>query len=607
MLKYVVSMPNPNTHYFEVRLEVDNFNEALSESKELRVKMPVWTPGSYLVREFSKNIPEIHAMLSGSGKIAQSRKVSKNEWIVETEGSSKIEISYRVYAFELTVDTSYLDNMHGVINGASVFVYIEGMQDEAGTLEVVPFSGWKRVSTGLKRESQERLEFSFPSYDVLVDSPLEIGNHSIHEFEVSGTKYEVSIFSATQFHQEKFVSDIQTIVKTTEKVFQDVPYERYIFIVDFASENLFGGLEHLNSTHCIAQILRLDPPPEYHLLLSLFSHEFFHAWNVKRMRPKGLGPFDYDREVYTRSLWIAEGITSYYDDLLLRRCGIFDVAEYLDAFSTNISQMKTLPGSRMQSAQEASFDTWIKHYRQNENSPNVTFSYYTQGAVIGWMLDMEIRKSTGLVKNLDDAMRRVYRETFLAQGRGFTDEEFQAVCEDVSGAESSVRQIFEHRVVGRRDVEYDRYLGYAGLKLVPKKKEESLSFLGVRIREDSGKTSVSSVLSSSPAEMAGVSANDEIIAVNGIRLDKSRLTYYISNRPPGEDVKLTASRQGTLYQTEAHLIAKPILEYRISKMEGANEDEKRLFKNWLGADWSEEIRYKDYAQFPTGRNPLDYV
>lgn len=607
MLKYTVSMPNPNTHYFEVRLEADGLGNLASESRELHVKMPVWTPGSYLIREFSKNIPEITAVLSDSGKTAKTRKVTKNEWILETEGSSKIEISYRVYAFELTVDTSYLDNMHGIINGASVFVYMEGMEDRPGILEIVPFTGWKRVSTGLKRESQDRFVFSFPDYDVLVDSPVEIGNQSVHEFEVSGRKYEVSIFSATPFDQERFVSDLQNIVKTTEKVFQDVPYERYVFIVDFASENLFGGLEHLNSTHCIAQILRLDPPEEYHQLMSLFSHEFFHAWNVKRMRPEGLGPFNYDKEVYTKSLWISEGITSYYDDLLLRRGGIFDVGEYLDAFCNNISQMKTLPGSRVQSAQEASFDTWIKHYRQNENSPNVTFSYYTQGAVIGWMLDMEIRKSTGLAKNLDDVMRRTYLETFLAQGRGFMDEEFEKICEEVSGSDS-VREIFEQRVEGRRDVDYNRYLGYAGLKLGPKKEErQNLSFLGVRIKEDSDRALITTVLCSSPAETAGVSANDEILAVNGIRMDKSRLTFYVPNRRPGELLTLTVSRQGALYQTGALLISKPTLEYRIWKKENATEDEKRLYKNWLGADWSQEIEYKEYNPFPGRVNPLDYL
>ncbi len=604
MLKYVVSMPNPNTHYFEVKMKVGDYKDLVSDPNKLHVKMPVWTPGSYLIREFARNIPELLA--TQSGEKATSYKVSKNEWIVETLGSSEIEISYRVYAFEFTVDTSYLDNLHAIINGASVFMYVEGMQSLEGTLEIIPFRDWKQVATGLERRAEDKFEFSFPNYDILLDSPIEIGSQRIHKFKVNATTYEVSIYSTAHFDEELFVSDVRKIVEATVKVYQDIPYERYVFIVDFVADNFAGGLEHLNSTHCIAQLLRLDPPQEYHELLSLFSHEFLHAWNVKRMRPKGLGPFDYTKETYTKSLWISEGITSYYDDLLIRRAGISTVGEYLDAFCNNISQMKSLPGSRWQSAQEASFDTWIKHYRQNENSPNAIFSYYTQGAVIGWMLDMELRKSTGLSKNLDDAMRRTYRDTFLAEGRGFTDQEFEKICSEVSGSRS-VREIFEQRVVGRMDVDYDKYLGYAGLKLVPKKLEKDVGFLGVRLREEPGKGIVSTVLLSSPAEAAGLSANDEILAVNGIRMDKSLLAFYLPNRRPGELVTVTGARQGSLMQLEARLTTKPTLEYRISKREKASEEEKSLYKNWLGADWEEEIVYVEYKRPPTRPNLLDYI
>ncbi len=544
--------------------------------------------------------------LLNSGEIAKTSKVSKDEWVIETEGSTTVEIRYRVYAFEFTVDTSYLDNLHGIINGASVFVYVEGMQKLEGVLEVIPINGWKNVSTGLAKISETSFEFVFPNYDILIDSPLEIGNQRIHKFDLNGIRYEVSIYSAGKFDQDSFVSDIRRIVKTTEMVFKDIPYNRYVFIVDFMNDNLFGGLEHLNSTHCIAPLLRLDPPQEYHQSLSLFSHEFFHAWNVKRMRPVGLGPFDYSKEAYTKSLWISEGVTSYYDDLLVRQAQIYTVGEYLEAFAQNISQMKSLPGSRWQSAQEASFDSWIKHYRQNENSPNVIFSYYLQGAVIGWMLDMEIRKVTRLSKNLDDVMRKIYQKSFLAEGRGFTEEEFERICVEVSGSES-VREIFRGRVSGRNDVDYDRYLGYAGLRLTPKKEEKGAGFLGVRIRDESGKAITSTVLSSSPAEVSGLSAGDEIMGINGARMDKSRIIFYLQTRKPGELVKLVCSRQGSLIELEGRLTEKPVLEYRIAKKEQANDVERRLFENWLGTSWSDEVNYEDYKIPPTRSNVLDYV
>ena len=283
--------------------------------------MPVWTPGSYLVREFSKNVLDLDAKLIDAKSEAKSYKISKNEWIVETDGSDDVEISYRVYAFELSVNTSYLDDKHGIINGASVFMYVQGMENVEGVLEVHRFKDWKKISTGLHeigKPDSETSQFLIPNYDILVDSPIEIGNQNLHEFSLNGIRYEVSIFSISKFDELSFVSDIRKIVEATTKVFSEVPYDRYIFIVDFTADS-YGGLEHLNSTHCLASIFRLEPPQEYRELLSLFSHEFFHAWNVKRMRPKGLGPFDYTKETYTKSLWIAEGITSYYDDLLIQK------------------------------------------------------------------------------------------------------------------------------------------------------------------------------------------------------------------------------------------------------------------------------------------------
>jgi len=606
MLSYTLSMSKPNTHYFEVKLAISDYRDQVSDPTKLHVKMPVWTPGSYLIREFSRNILDFEATLSDLGRKAKSYKVSKDEWVVETEDSSAIEINYLVYAFEFTVDTSYLDNLHGIINGASVFVYVEGMQKSAGILEVIPFPEWKEVATGLARRSEKRFEFDFPNYDILLDSPIEIGNQKIHKFDLNGIRYEVSIYSAGKFDQVAFVSELRKIVRTTEMVFKDIPYDRYLFLVDFMNDNLFGGLEHLNSTHCIAPLLRLEPPEEYHQLLSLFSHEFFHAWNVKRMRPVGLGPFDYSKETYTKSLWISEGVTSYYDDLLLRRAQVYTVGEYLEAFAQNISQMKSLPGSRWQSAQEASFDSWIKHYKPNENSPNVIFSYYTQGSIIGWMLDMEIRKVTGLSRNLDDVMRKTYQGTFLSEGRGFTDEEFENICVEVSGSES-VRRIFRSRVSGRDDVEYEKYLAYAGLKLIPKKEEKGIGFLGVRIKDESGRAIASTILPLSPAELAGLSAGDEVLGINGTRMDKLRITYYLQTHKPGEVVKLSCSRQGSLLDLEARLNEKPVLEFRIAKKDQANDDEKSLFKNWLGALWSEEIKYEDYRIPPTRINVLDYV
>ncbi|MDA4131366.1 MAG: PDZ domain-containing protein [Thaumarchaeota archaeon] len=605
-MQYTVSMENPQTHYFEIKIDLTDFRERVSDPDQLRLVMPVWTPGSYLVREFSRNILEVKSISTESQESLLVYKVNKNTWVVETKGSDKIQIRYKVYAFELTVDTSYLDNVHGIINGASVFAYIEGLEKDESVLEIVPFRDWKKVSTGLKRLSKEGSEHLFvvPNYDILVDSPIEIGNQLVHHFGVGDTKYEVSIFSIKRFEERSFVSDLQKIVEETIKVFSHVPFDQYLFLADFTSDN-YGGLEHLNSTHCIAPIFRLDPPYEYHELLTLFSHEFFHAWNVKRLRPVGFGPFDYSREIYSKSLWISEGITSYYDDLLLRRCGIYSVPEYLDAFSANVNTIKVLPGSKWQSAEEASFDAWIKHYRQNENSPNVLSSYYLQGTVIGWMLDMEIRRISNSAKNLDDVLREVYEKSFVKDNRGFTDEEFEEACEKIGG--SSVQKIYEDRVKGRESIDFDKYLGYSGLMIVPQKHKSGQGFLGIRTKDDSGRLMVATVLSSSSAEDSGMAPSDEIIGADGVRMDRSRFAYYVSNRKPEERIRITVARFGSIMDLDAKLNEKPILEYRIVKKENATESEKQLFGKWLGHSWDLGLVYEEHARSPVRPNPLDYM
>jgi len=388
-------------------------------------------------------------------------------------------------------------------------------------------------------------------------------------------------------------------------VFGHVPYKRYVFLVYF-NDTARGGLEHLNSTVCFVPRFRLVPKEEYDLMMGLFSHEFFHAWNVKRMRPRGLGPFDYSAEVNTKSLWIAEGITSYYDDLILRRAGIYNVEEYLDAFAMNINEMKPLEGSRKQSAEEASFDTWIKYMKQDENSPNVSMSYYTQGAVIGWMLDMTIRKSSHGGRNLDDAMKKVYGQAFLKEGRGYTDEEFEAACVELGGQEA--KKIFDSRVRGREDVDYDRYLGYAGLRLSAKDEHAGeKGFLGARLGTDGGRTTVKNVLAGSPAEAMGLAVNDEVIGLGGMRVGQDKFSFYVGTMKPGAAIDLAIARNGTLMNVKGKVGARTTFEFRIQPLKDATEEQKSLFKGWMLADWKPQLTYPEYARSPDRKQTLDYV
>ncbi|MDG6899423.1 MAG: M61 family metallopeptidase [Nitrososphaerota archaeon] len=602
LLRYTVSMKRANTHYFDVDLVIPLPPEA---GKSLKLTMPVWTPGSYNIENFSKNVLDLKAADGDTGTpLGRMEKESKSTWTLSwDEDPRTIRISYSVYAFAYEVTKSYLDTFHAVINGASVFIYPVGMENERARVTLVPYNGWKRVSTGLEQVSD--FEFLADNLDLLMDSPVEVGNQDIRTFEVAEIPHEVSIFGEAPVDRERLVDDIKKIVERTSEVFGDIPYRKYVFIVDFTEEG-GGGLEHLNSTLCIIPRLRFVPKEEYDSIMNLFSHEFFHTWNVKRMRPKGLGPFDYSSEVYTKSLWIAEGFTTYYGDHLLRRAGIYSVAEYLDSLARNISQMKNLPGWKWQSAQEASFDTWIKFNKLGANQQNVTMSYYTQGALVGWMLDLQVRKNTGCEKTLDDLMRNVYRRTYVEEGRGYTDEEFEAAAVEVGG--SSVRSIFGARVKGREPIDFDRYLGYAGLKLAPKdaaQKEEG--FLGVKLSSEGGRMIVRMRLQDSPAEAMGLAAGDEIVGIDGLRLLGERASFYISTTAPETPIKLTVARNGVLKGFEGRLGKKPAFEEKVVPLKEADEEQKAIFKSWMQSDWSPEIVYPEFTRSPERRPVFDYV
>ncbi|MDG7007245.1 MAG: M61 family metallopeptidase [Nitrososphaerota archaeon] len=596
-ITYTVSMMRANAHYMDVTMEL----KVPDTRGELRLAMPVWTPGHYLVSDFARNVDRVTAFDSATGGELKVQKLEKSLWRLETLGAERVRISYPVYAFAYSVSDSYIDDQHALINGASVFLYLDGMKDVPARLKLEPLPGWKAVSTGLVRTSE--WEFEAPDYDVLVDSPVEVGNQEVERFRTADAEYEVSMSGAPLVDRKRFVEDIRKIVQTTEQVFGQVPYKRYVFLVNF-TDAARGGLEHLNSTMCLLQRFRMVPAEEYHQAMGLFSHEFFHAWNVKRMRPLGLGPFDYSKEVYTKSLWIAEGVTSYYDDLILRRAGIYTVEEYLDAFSDNVNVLKSLPGSRHQSAEEASFDTWTKYYKPNENSPNVTSSYYNQGAVIGWMLDMVLRDvGRG---TLDDVMKRVYSETFLQKGAGYADEEFERASVALGGA--GAEEVFDSRVRGMEEVDFDRYLRYAGLRLEAKATpSETKGFLGVRLSSEGGRTLVKGCLAGSPAESMGLSVNDEVIGLNGLRVGQEKVSFYVGVAQPGEDVRLTVARNGRIAELRGRVGTRPPLEWRVQPLQGATERQKTLFKGWMLADWKAELKYPEYTRSPDRRAVLDYV
>lgn len=568
-LRYVLSMPAPQTHYFEVEMQLSGFS-----GRSTDVKMPVWAPGSYLVREFAKNVEGFGAQ--AGGKELAVEKINKNTWRITHAGQKDFAVRYRVYANELSVRTSFIDASHGYLNGTSVFMYPDGQKQLPAQVQVQPYEGWKEVSTSLKPAgSGPSFTFQSSNYDELADSPIEIGNHRVLNFEVQGTPHRIAMYGPASYDEQRVVADFKRVCETAQQVVGQNPLDRYLFIVHNL-ERGGGGLEHLYSTTLQVSRNAYNSEAGYFGILGLAAHEYFHLWNVKRIRPIALGPFDYDRENYTRMLWLSEGGTEYFSNLIVQRAGFQKPQQYLDQLATGITRVENTPGNRVQSAAESSFDAWIKYYRPNENSPNATISYYDKGEVIGAVLDLMVINATKGRKSLDDVMRYLYEEYYKKKGRGFTDEEFQDAVASVAGRRFD--DFFRQSVYGTKRLDYEGALGYAGLRLATATGQDAA--LGATVSTGTGKAVVSSVLRDGSAWQGGLNVGDEILAVDGMR-PPTDLNAALAVRPVGSSVRLLVLRDGQTRELTMPLLAGTSTRYRIEMAADASSEQLAVRRKWL--------------------------
>lgn len=553
-IKYTLKMPKPQNHYFQVEMKVADFRQ----NKAL-VKLPVWAPGSYLVREFSKNLNQVKAF-SLSGAPLKVTKKTKNAWEIELNGQKGFILNYEVYAFELSVRTSFLDETHGFVSGPSMFMYLDGLKEEKGELTVQPHPTFNKISTGLSpkvgavKQSNYQV-FTFDSYDQLVDCPLEIGNQQEFEFVAAGIKHTVAMYGEANYDATLLKKDMAKIVEEETKIFGENPNQRYVFIV----HNVVGGdggLEHSNSTVLSVDRWTYDGV-NYLNFLNLVAHEYFHLWNVKRIRPFVLGPFDYDQEVYTTLLWVMEGFTSYYDELIMRRCGFYTREEMLRKVQSAINYVEGSPGARVQPVAHASFDAWIKAYRPNENSSNTTMTYYSRGMVLAAVFDaMVIRKANGKM-GLDHALKTLYTRYYKEKNRGFTDDEFKQVLEEFTGSDLS--SFFDKYINGTEIIPYNDYLSPLGIEV-----SESASIkpvFGATVAEEDGKVLVKSIRSGSAAEDAGISVNDEIIACAQYRVDKAMIDGIMNSAEINDEFELTLSRDKLIRKVNVKITGQKRVSY----------------------------------------------
>jgi predicted metalloprotease with PDZ domain len=576
-----LSMPQPWTHYFEVQMMLEGI-----KASDLDFVMPAWTPGSYVIREFARNVQNF-AAADASGKPLPWHKTSKAKWCVHSGGSEKVVLNYRVYAFEPTVRTSFLDDSHGYVNGASLFFYLEGFWKIAYRLTIIPYGGWARVSTSLEKVEGLENTFFAPDYDVLVDSPIEIGNQNILEFEVGNRPHLVSIYGEGNYEAERVRSDLKKIVETGAEIVGEIPYRQYTFLLHLTKEGI-GGLEHAASTSL--QVCRwcFQPEESYRKFLRLAAHEYFHVWNGKCIRPDSLGPFDYDEENYTRLLWITEGFTDYYEGLILRRAGLISPEKLLEDLSRSIQNYLEVPGRLVESVAEASFDAWIKQYRQDAHTPNATISYYLKGHLIGLVLDLEIRRRTGN-RSMDDVLRFLYQKYYRELARGFSEVEFRAACGVVTG--SSLDEILDRYAGGTEEMDLARYLAYAGIQLTPaggEKNHKPKCYLGVSLQNIDGKPMVVGVPTGTPAYDQGLNVNDEILGMDGFRVNMETLQQRIAEKPPGTTIDLLIARADRLRTISIRLGERTARELKLEKMKDPTPQQKGLFESWLCAPWDSD-------------------
>ncbi|GHA60551.1 M61 family metallopeptidase [Pontibacter akesuensis] len=568
-LRYTLSMPEPHTHYFEVEAELSG-----AKKKYVDFTMPVWAPGSYLIREFPKNVESFQAT-DKSGSTLRSEKIDKNTWRVYSNRADVVRVKYDVYAYELSVRTSFLDASHGYVNGTSIFMYPEGYQDLNGTLVVKPYTGWTTVSTGLK--STGKFTYTFPNYDILADSPLEIGTHKVLTFTAAGVPHEVAMYGEGNYEEQRLLADMKKVVEEAVEVFGELPVERYVFIVHNL-ERGGGGLEHLNSTTLQTSRLNYGTESGYTGFLSLVAHEYFHLWNVKRLRPLALGPFDYNKENYTTLLWVSEGITSYYDDLIVHRADFTSVDRYLAVVAGSINSVENTPGNKVQSVAEASFDAWIKYYRRNENSNNAEVSYYTKGGVLGHLLNMEVMEATKGEKSLDDVMRYMYQRYYKDLKRGYTEEEFKQGLQKVAGRNFDA--FFRDFVNGTKTPDYNAYFDAAGLQLVNTNEGSNAINLGASTAMSGGKLLVRGVNRGSSAWEGGLNVNDEIVSVNGARAGDD-LERRLASMNVGDTVKVVVSRDGILQTLDVKLLKDQSVRYQFMRVNNPTETQQKIFNKWL--------------------------
>jgi len=525
--------------------------------------------------DYAKNVLNFRAE-DGNGNRLEWSKTTKNKWQVKCAKEEVIVVSYDVYAFARSVADSFLDDARAFICPTGVFMHVDGHLDHPVSVTFRPNEAHHRISTGLDPVEGKLSTFSAADFDILYDCPILIGNQEILRFEVQGIPHIIAIENLGDFDKEKFAADIKRVCEGSVRLIGEIPFKQYTFLM---MERGGGGLEHLNSMAVFYNPSGWNNPSSYKRWLAFIAHEYYHLYNVKRIRPFALGPFNYDRENYTNMLWVSEGFSVYYEYIILRRTGFLTQEEFFDRVQGFIAGYENRPGRLFQSAAESSFDTWMHFFNRSENSANTTISYYDKGAALGLLLDLKIRHETENRKTLDDVMRTLYQKYHKDKKRGFLDTEFRQECESASGC--PLPEIFDIYASTVQDIDYEKYFAYAGLEIDVSYREQSGVFFGAATRQKGESLVISSVEWDSPAWNGGLSALDEILMVDGRKASSKSIETILSSKKSGDKLEILVSRRNRNLDVE--VVLKPRMErsFKIKPLPNPNPSQSRILEDWL--------------------------
>lgn len=575
---YKLSMPNPESHIFEVQVKLENIND-----KEIELILPVWRPGRYLIFDFASGVISFKAY-DEKNNFLEWKKINKCTWKIKTNGVKNITASYDLYANETSLRTRGLDENHAFVNGTAVFMYSEKYRKLPVELEVVPYDNW-HITTGLENIENNPNYFTAADYDYFADCPLEIGIHNSFGFDVEGKRHIVCITGDTNYDEKKLINDFSKIIKMNHEFWGYVPYEKYVFIVHCGPSS-GGGTEHINSTVVGVKPEAFSNDKMYLDFLRLISHEFFHTWNVKQIRPKGITPYDYTKENYTEELWIAEGGTSYYDGLMLLRAGLSPVQDFYDEITNAVEQDRRRPGNKVQSLAESSFDAWIKFWKNTPQKFDYESDYYSKGSHVSMILDLEIRNRTNNEKTLDDVYKKLIKKYPLGS-KGYTNKDFRKICEKITNM--GFKEFFDKYVYGTAEIKWEEYVSYAGLKL---ETNDSIfkPVVGIYASQHGDKIIIDDIEKGSSAEDCGLKKGDEIAIADSMRISSEELEKKLESLEEGQKVEFVIIRNKKAKVITLTLQNKKVLKYSIAKVNAPTEKQKRIYESWLNTKWDETIK-----------------